>query len=275
MSELKSVAVAATVSQPELGAEVLRSNTPVPVTGGGFIGGFIAGAIVSMIDSTIEAQRAKSAESDITPVRDALVDFNAPEALRVALTAQLQEGGSPFPVTTVYLAEVKDGAAIRKLTASSKTNAILLISTDYHLTTEFESIRVLAKVRLITPQSARNDNAVPDLYANEFATYRNLPMHSGSGRIAAASAWASNKGAMAREAMISCFTELAAMIRFDLAQGTEANTPPKESLTSSAPATGRIGAVAGSRLAIKGMIAQQLGDRKWVRLQTGELSSTE
>ncbi len=270
-SQLKSVAITATINQPEIAAEVLRSNIGQSA---GASGGFIGGLIGGIIDASIEAKRAKNAEVEITPVRDALVDFNAPEELRTALAVDLQNRTPPFPITSVSLAEAKDDAAIRKLVGASKCDAVLVIATDYHLSPEFDTIRVLAKVSLLSPKVGK-DAAAPPLYRNEFATYRRLPTGSGSDRAASAASWATNKGALARDAMKNSFAELAAMINFDLSQGAEANLLPKESLTTTAPAAGRQALAMGPRIGFKGAIAQQHGDRKWVRLQTGELSSTE
>ena len=270
-SQLKSVAVTATINQPEIAADIVRSNVGQSA---GASGGFIGGLIGGIIDASIESKRAKKAEADITPVRDALLDFNAPEELRTALTADLQDGKAPVPIASISLAETKDAAALRKLLLASHSDAVLVIATDYHLSPEFETIRVLAKVSLISAKSGRTDDSAP-LYRNDFATYRRLPAGSGGDRAATAAAWAANKGALAREAMKSSFAEVAAMIRFDLAQGAEANLLPKEALTTTAPAAGRQGVVMGPGVVFKGAVAQQHGDRKWVRLQTGELSSTE
>ncbi|MBI3886137.1 MAG: hypothetical protein HY302_10455 [Opitutae bacterium] len=270
-AQLKTVSITATVNQPELAADVLRSNIGQSA---GAQGGFIGGLIGGIIDATIEAKRSKAAESDITPVRDSLVDFNAPEELRAALVAELQNGNPPVPISSVALAAAKDDDAVRKLVAASKSDAVLVITTDYHLSPEFDRIRVLAQVKLLSPKSSGRDESGP-LYHNEFATYRPLPASAGSGRASAAAAWAANKGALAREAMKSCFAELAAMIKFDLGQGAEVNLLPKESLTTTAPAAGRQGVVMGPGVVFKGAVAQQHGDRKWVRLQSGELSSTE
>ena len=270
-TQLKSVAVTATVNQPEIAADVLRSNIGQSA---GASGGFIGGLIGGIIDASIEAKRAKKAETDITPVRDALVDFNAPEELRTALSVDLQSSTPPFPIASVSLAEAKDDAAIGKLVGASKCDAVLIIATDYHLSPEFDTIRVLAKVSLFSPKAGKNDGT-PPLYRNEFATYRRLPTGAVSDRTASAASWAANKGALAREAMKSSFAELVAMIKFDLGQGAEANLLPKELLTTPAPAAGRQGAVMGPGVVFKGAVAQQHGDRKWVRLKTGELSSTE
>ena len=261
-SQLKSVAVTATVSQPEIAADVDPSNVSA-VTGGGLIG--------ALIDVAIEAKRSKTAENTITPVRDALVDFSAPEALREALAAEMQTRNAPLPVIAVTLAEAKDDAAALKLARANTSDAVLVLSIDYRLSPEFDRIRVLAKVRLL-PTKPGKDNPDQPLYQNEFATYRRLP--AGADRGAPVTLWAANHGARAREALKSCFAEIAAMTAFDLKQGAEANLLPKESLTVTAPAAGRMARVVRG-IGIKGANVHHDGDRSWVRLQTGELSSTE
>lgn len=257
-AELRSVDVAATVSQPELAADVNRSNVAA-VTGGGLI--------AALIDVGIEASRAKKAEKTITVVRDSLVDFSAPEELRRAIETELGSE-APLPVCGVRLVQVKDDAAVLKA-LDPKADSVLVISTDYRLSPNFSTIRVLANVRLLSRKQGKD----APLYRNDFATYRHLPVALGADNEATAALWAENNGAHARAAMQACFAELAAMIKFDLQQGSEANLVAKEALTTQAPAAGRLANLQAGY--VRGAYAKRTDDRTWVRLMTGELSSTE
>jgi hypothetical protein len=262
LERIKSVNVTATIPQPEIAADVVPSNVTA-LTGGGLI--------AALIDVAVEAKRSKAAENAITPLRDALVDFNAAEALRTSLAEEMIPE-APVPVKAVNVAMEMKGDAIRQHVEAGAADALLLISVDYRLSPNFDRIRVLARVSLL--QKGRGAAGDKPLYQNEFATYRRLAVPAlGKDNAAVVLQWSENKGAPARQAVLACFAELADMIEFDLQQGPEANMPAKDTLTTHAPATGRMAMMQGVDL--RGAVARRSDARTWVRLPTGELSSTE
>jgi len=253
---IKSVKATVLVAQPEIAADIETSNVAAAAGGG---------LIAALVDVAIDAHRSKKAEEAITPLRDALVDFNVAECLRATLEKGLG-AQPPLAVTAVNLDLQMKPDAMRKSAETGGADAMLFISADYRLTPACDRIRVMAKVTLL-PKTGTADGK--PLYENQFTTFRAVP----SVQAGAIQKWSDNKGALASDALQSCFAELAEMIVFDVPQGPEVNLLPKEKLTTSAPPVAP--AMAAGRFIQRGAVEKKHGERTWVRLQTGELSSVD
>lgn len=260
VSRLKLIDVTTSIAQPEIAADVSQSNVAA-VTGGGLIG--------ALIDVAVEANRAKKAEVTITPLRDALIEFNSGEVLRAHVSDKMQ--AEPLlPIRQVLITGPVKEKAVAEQAKQGEADGVLLISVDYRLTPSFDRVRVLAHVVLFDKETTAK-GGLP-VYQNDFATYRALNSPPAD-RAAAIKLWSENQGAPMRDALTTAFAELAEMIKFDLRQGEEANLIPKAAWTTTAPMAGRMALVQG--LTGRGSVAQQAAGRTWVRLATGELSSTD
>jgi len=259
VSRLKTVDVTTSLAQPEIAADVNPSNIAA-ITGGGLIG--------ALIDVAVEANRAKKAEVTITPLRDALIEFNSGEVLRTHLSDKMQ--AEPLlPIRKVLITgPVKEKAVIEQV-KTGDADGILLVSVDYRLSPTFDRVRVLAHVALFDKETLAQGGK--PVYQNDFATYRALPSVP-KDRAEAIQIWCENHGTPMRDALATSFAELVDMIKFDLRQGEEANLVPKDAWTHDAPTAGRMAMVQG--LAARGAVAKKTDGRTWVRLPTGELSST-
>lgn len=255
--KLKEVQVTSMISQPEIGADINPSNVSA-ITGGGLIG--------ALVDVAVDANRSKKAEAIITPLRDALVDFDVAESLRSALAAEMIPE-SPLATKTVVSEVLLKPTALAAKAATCPGDAVLFISVDYRLSPDFSRLRVLAHASLHTRETGSDKKAV---YANDFATYRDLGSYGK--REANLAQWAENHGERTREALKASFAELASMIEYDVAQGEEANLRARAQLTTEAPSVGRMAAMQNIRM--RGDPVQKKDQRIWVRLATGELSST-
>jgi hypothetical protein len=256
-SQMISVTATATVTQPEIAADIELSNVSV-YTGGGLIG--------ALVDSAIDAKRSKKAEGEITPLRDAMTGFDTAETLRAEL-AKKMVGGATIPVKAVTVEMMMKPDAMRKHVGAGTADAEMFIFVDYRLTPNFSRLHVHATAMLISKKS-------PDekpLYKNTFDLYRSAPP---SERPTMIGKWADNHAAAARQALQDCFAELADMVVYDLQQGAEANMPAKETLNTSAPAVS-VPASMAQRVTVRGVAIKRQDGRTWVRLATGELSADE
>jgi hypothetical protein len=261
VSRLKAVDVTTSIAQPEIAADVDPSNIAA-ITGGGLIG--------ALIDVAVEANRSKKAEVTITPLRDALIEFNSGEVLRTNVSDKLQV--EPLlPIRKVLITgPVKEKAVIEQV-KKGDADAVLLVSVDYRLAPAFDRVRVLAHVVLFDKETLAQGGK--PVYQNDFATYRALATPP-KDRAEAIKVWCENHGTPMRDALATSFAELVEMIRFDLRQGEEANMVPKAAWTNGAPMAGRMAVAMGPAITGRGSIAKRTDDRTWVRLSTGELSST-
>jgi len=260
VGKLKAVDVTTSLAQPEIAADVNPSNVAA-ITGGGLIG--------ALIDVAVEANRAKKAEVTITPLRDALIEFNSGEVLRTHVSDKMS--AEPIlPIRKVLITGPVKEKDVAAQAAKSDADGTLFISVDYRLSPNFDRVRVLAHVALFDKETTAKGGK--PVYQNDFATYRALATVP-KDRAEAIKVWCENHGTPMRDALTSSFAEIVEMIRFDLRQGEEANLVPKESWTNNAPMAGRMAMVQG--LSARGSVAKKTDDRTWVRTSTGELSSTD
>lgn len=261
VSRLKSIDVTTSLAQPEIAADVTQSNVAA-ITGGGLIG--------ALIDVAVEANRAKKAEVTITPLRDALIEFNSGEVLRSHVSDKMH--AEPLlPIRQVLITGPVKEKDVAEQAKKGEADGILLISVDYRLSPNFDRVRVLAHAVLFDKETTAKGGK--PVYQNDFATYRALPTVP-KDRAEAITLWCADHGAPMRDALVASFAEIAEMIKFDLRQGEEANLVPKEAWTSGAPTAGRM-ALIQQGVTVRGAVAKKADDRTWVRLATGELSSTD
>jgi hypothetical protein len=262
VEKLKSVDAITTIAQPEIAADVDPSNIAM-ITGGGLI--------PALIDAAVESNRAKKAEVTITPLRDALIEFNGGETLRTQVSERMQSESEPLlPIRRVLITKPMKPAEVLEQVRDTDADGLLLISADFRLTPAFDRVRVLVHVALY--DKAVTAAGGKPIYQNDLATFRALKGGMPRDRAAAIEQWSANKGGPMREALVECFAELADMIKFDVRQGEEANMVPKADRTTTAPPAGRMGLVNG--VTMTGAVVRKVDGRVWVRLPTGELSST-
>ena len=118
------------VTQDEIYADIVRSNTAVAAGGG---------LIFALIDSAVDNSRTKSAEELITPIRNALIDVDYAEFLQASIEENLKDIVW-MGVNKVQLERsVGDGQILNKV-EESEVSAVLFMTADYKLSANFDSI---------------------------------------------------------------------------------------------------------------------------------------
>ncbi len=255
------------LNQQEIAADINRSNVSA-ITGGGLIGG--------LIDAAVDNSRAKKAETTVTPIRDAILDYNVGEHVSGELKTAL--AGIPWlqaQNVSVQIPATKD--VIKGLVDRASTDAVLFLDVQYRFSANFGNLTVTVDANLfshkpsLTKTSEKSRDGLPVVYSNTLGVTVALP---NSGPVDAKSAvdfWAANKGAAARTALDLAARELAKMLAFDLQEKQD------DAAETKAAATKEVVLVAGGRVvagvAMKAALVRDEGDRSWVRAVNGQLWS--
>ena len=238
-SQIRSTEIILALSQQEIGAEINQSNVAAAAGGG---------LLMALIDTAVNQSRATDAENAITPVKNALVDYDFGRELRAALEQELGK----LPWINLQGARTESSPDTKKIedaVARSSANAVLVVNTSYTLSPDFSLVKVKATVtgHPRTPElssvakKARPDTDPPLLYRNDFLV-ANSSGRSYPTPAAAADAWAEDKGKAARAALNNGAADLARRIAADLElaranyQASSAATPPAASGTPPAGA---------------------------------------
>jgi hypothetical protein len=267
---LRTVRPVAALEQQELKTSIVASTS-----------GAAFGIVGALVDSSRNNSAAKDAEAKVVPVRNALIGWEAGDALRAALAREVE------PVAALHagkfevrqLADGKKGIAT--LVEGTNQDALFLVQTDYRLSPKFDRIVITAKASLLQaklPLSAAEKAAMEEdktterkpLYTNVFVTSAALPgfVAGKTTMDEAAALWAAEQGRAARSALDAGMGELAKMIAFDVAQAAPAAAaaPDAAKLTSVGPYA--LGVLSGAA------VRQEQG-RAWLRAGTGELAAVE
>jgi hypothetical protein len=269
IQSVKATRAVVLLNQEEIVAdfEPARGGAAAGVAGVPGIGLFIALAVAaaeSAVVSSVNAGRAKEAETQAAPVRDALLDYNFRASFEKSVTRELSNVG------WVKLTGVKHDSPKTEL-AQIKTgldeNAVLLLNTRYSLSPGLKDLRIWCAAALVPndPQlnaiaaKERPGDEVVRLYRNEFIYTQPLPVAYESPE-QAARAWSDGNGRLIRTALEQGTDEITKMLTLDVraAEDTARATAP--------PAPVEYGKVRGVPIA-------ETADRAILRLQNGSLQS--
>jgi hypothetical protein len=126
---LNEVDVYLVVPQDEIYAQIDQSN--VAAAGGG-------GLLLALIDVAVESSRTKSAEELIQPVRDKLLDYDYAQVLATEVNSTLKSIEWLHAKDVVLLRSAAD-AQLNDLYGKSSASAVLYMTADYNLTSNFQS----------------------------------------------------------------------------------------------------------------------------------------
>lgn len=212
-SKIKATELIIGLSQQEIAAEVNPSG--FATAGGG-------GLLLALLDIAVEKSRAGDAEAAITPVKNALIDYDFAKQLQASLEAELRQ------LSWLNLADVRTEASpdVTKVAESpdrTSASVVLVISVRYTLSPDFSRMRVKATatgypktVELVAlAKNARPDTDPSMLYRNDFLVEKAL-VGAYSDPAARGKAWGAEGGKLAREALNSATAELASRIAKDL-----------------------------------------------------------
>ncbi len=267
-SQLGTVTGFVGLRQQEIGTDINRSNVSA-ATGGGLLG--------AIIDMSIDNSRAKKAESAVTPVRDALINYQPGNVL----AADLQNALATVPGVSpshIDVRQIIDANTTSDWIKGAGESSVLMVNLTYELSPNFDSIIVSAAVSLHPGGGrlaaiAKSKSGLPPLvYYNVLSSTRSLPGLAGVQSSAeTAKLWAVDGGRPARTTLDTSLQELAAMIAYDLA----ASAPAEGELYKAPDGSQKHLATIydGMTRTLQGYVEHQADGRVWVRLPTGELSA--
>lgn len=124
----------AAINPSNLGQTAAASCGAVP--GLGILLAGVCGGIAGASDAAINASRAKEADKQVGPLKDALLDVAFEQQLQQQFTQVI--GSVPgLNVGDISIIRNDRIAEVSKLVESSQASAVLLITADYHLSPDF------------------------------------------------------------------------------------------------------------------------------------------
>jgi len=202
---------------------------PMATAGAGF------GLVGALVDISVDSARTSKAETAVTPLRNAMVDYSFDNALQSELKGSLAQvawlHAGNFGVTHDIS---NDG--LGKALAASKASSVLFVIADYRLSNDGEVMYVTLqaalmpnndKTRALIP--GKRDDKTPVALVN--ALYRNrfiFEAHvSGTGdRDKNIAEWSANNGAAARAALTMAAKKLVPMLVDDVQRAEGDIAPP-------------------------------------------------
>lgn len=203
---------------PAVGGAAAGAVAGIP--GIGILIAAAAGAAEGAMLANVNAGRAKDAEKQAMPVRDALTDYDFRGQLRNALNRELSN------VAWLKLSEIKydsPDAKLLDLKQKAKHNELLILNVSYAMTPALRGFRLIATVvahpnddRLTAIAQKQRPNQDPSmLYRNTFVYTAPLPVPYVNAE-QAAQAWITNKGEVIRTALNNGIAEMARLIAADI-----------------------------------------------------------
>ncbi len=197
-------AIEVVVAQSEIKSDINPSNLAV-VTGGGLLGGLLA--------ASQNASRAKKAEAAITPLRDALVNFDV-DGLSLETTKHAVAQVSWLQPTAIILS--KDSSVLGRsgYLDSSGVSQVSFIDYSYDVSPDFASIRVVARLQFankaLPAGSTKPDSRLSPrnlAYVQTITSVISLP-GAGKDINANAASWAADGGKAAKAALTLAFASI-------------------------------------------------------------------
>lgn len=222
---LQSADVVLGISQKEIRGQIHESNLTAAAGGG---------LLFALIDAGVNQSRANSAERDISPVKDALLDFDFNKEMTAALAAEFEEVEWVNNERISVITEMTD-ANYDDHFRKSPSDAVMFVNLDYSLTPDFTKLMVnaqsmmfpkSAKLRALqqeiysdttelnNPNKANRTLLANSLYRNTFsyvAVLSNPPNDKGE----AAAVWAADNGALIKQRMSDGVVAIAKLIMSD------------------------------------------------------------
>ena len=202
---------------------------PMATAGAGF------GLIGALVDAGIDSSRTSNAETAVTPLRNAMVDYSFDNALQDQLKASLAQVAWVHAGDYSVVRDVSnDGLA--KTLAASKASSVLLVVADYRLSNDGDVLLVTVQAALMPNNDqlralvpGKRDDKTPAALAN--ALYRNrfvFEAHvNGTGdRNRNIAEWSANNASAARAALTMAAKKLMPLLVEDIQRAEGDIAPP-------------------------------------------------
>lgn len=206
---LSSTELVLPVQQSEIYIDVPPSHVST-YTGGGLL--------PALIDAGIDNVRASNAARDVTPLRNAVVDFDFDSTLQGQLSHAL---GAADGVHVDEARVIKDASdqSLDAVVTASKSGDVLIAATNYHLANDGGSLWIEVHAALYKSGPAASgghaSQAANALYRNTFWYAANLPSPTPD-RAANLAQWSANHGERLRTELSRGCDRIAQMLVADL-----------------------------------------------------------
>jgi len=129
--QVSDVDVFLLVPQKEIYAQIDQSNVAA-ATGGGLL--------MALIDAAVDSSRTKTAEQNIQPIRDKLLNFDYADELGKEINSVLKNVSWLHAHDIQLVRSTIDEKLIADLYAKSKASAVLIVTGNYSLVPNFHSV---------------------------------------------------------------------------------------------------------------------------------------
>ena len=240
-------------------------------------GGQAFGLIGALVDAGVNNSRTKSAESEVVPVRDALLGYDPSGPLASSLTKELGQV-LWLKNNTVEVKPMSDITGLPSWIEKSESDVLVLVRTDYRLTPKFDGVTVTAWATVHPRTAPLATHQKPFfkmpgvLYANLFSVTHTLPNFSSPNPTLseAAKILGEAKGEKTKELIDLCVAELAQMVAFDLQQPGTVGEELYKAPADAKQVTKQVGP-----LMLAGHVVRESNGRQWVRCPDGRLISVK
>lgn len=198
------------------------------------------GGVAGAIDAKVNAERAKAADELVRPLKDQIVDLQFDQMMNEAVSNALKQVPG-MSVAGVAVTKTVDDKAYEATYRDSKSNGVMFVNVDYHITKDFSALEVSAR-GLVYPRStsARTVAGLPGelpapnanlgTLALQNAAYRadvyyhvTLPTQPTPAEYVAA--WQADNAALLRVGLQNGTTQVARLLAEDIQRLPDAKTP--------------------------------------------------
>ncbi len=223
--KIASTDVVVPIKQSEIYVFVPASNVSAAAGGG---------LIAALIDAGVDAVRTKKAETAVTPLRDALVDYNFDDGFRDNLKDGLASLGW-LHVDTVHVVKMVTSDSLDADLKGSKDAAVLFLTTDYNLDNDGNVLTVTLYATLfpnsdplrsyVKGGTSKPLTAMTNTIYHDTLVFRHPLDGATDNRDANIAKWAADKGAMMREALNDAGKRLGQKLAQDLGRSDVGGQP--------------------------------------------------
>lgn len=252
-NKVKNTSLIHVSSQQELIAEFEVSQAGL-VAAGGF--GALGGLIGAMVDTGINQSRASEAEETVLPLRDILIDYDFKNEMEHSINAVFE--GSKWHQDKLILIAEDSSKALDAAIKEKETDGVISISTAYHMSPNFNDLKVMAHVNLFpnTPElkaiqkdlytDSRVNNPkslISDTRSSLFRNQINLLYPISSEVVPkelAVKMWQEEEGQVLKDALAKAVEVLPKVIKYDLETTISDEQDPNKYKTSNGEQTVQI-----------------------------------
>lgn len=219
------------------------------------------GLIGDLIITGINHHKAKKANKEIIPIRNALTNYDFPKKASAKIAAQLRQIKWLKLVRTSMTDHLKTNQ-IDSMLRTQNPNTVLAVNLSYKLRPSFTGLVAEADVTLYSRDKAAR-KGVRKLYNNQFYYVYSLPKKDHNTK-ADTKIWTANNGRLLKTELNNAASALARMIAQDIKN-------PNMNLYKGLAGKREIKFVGSMRFDQRGKVMQQNGNQYTVRVSNGTL----